>query len=44
MTATSQFLRGDRPLSEWDAYVEELRSAGMDEYVATINEAAGVSS
>ena len=44
MTATSQFLRGDRPLSDWDAYVEELRAAGMDEYVATINEAAGTAS
>lgn len=44
MTATAQFLKGDRPLSEWDAYVEELRGAGMDELVATMNEAAGVSS
>ena len=26
------------------AAAEELRAAGMDEYVATINEAAGVSS
>ena len=43
MTASAQFLRGDRPLSDWDAYVEELRAAGMDDYVATINEAAGVS-
>lgn len=41
MTATSQFLRGDRPLSDWDAFIDELRAAGMDDYVAIINEAAG---
>jgi putative aldouronate transport system substrate-binding protein len=42
MTATSQFLLGDRPLDEWDAYVAELESAGMQTYVDTVNQAAGV--
>ncbi|MER7797551.1 extracellular solute-binding protein [Microbacterium sp. NPDC096154] len=40
MTATAQFIKGDRSLDEWDAYVEELRGLGMDDYVATMNEAA----
>lgn len=40
MTATAQFISGDRPLDEWDAYVEELRAIGMDGFVETINEAA----
>jgi putative aldouronate transport system substrate-binding protein len=42
MTATSQFILGDRSLDEWDAYVAELESAGMQTYVDTVNEAAGV--
>jgi putative aldouronate transport system substrate-binding protein len=42
MTSTSQFLLGERPLDEWDAYVAELESAGMQTYVDTVNEAAGV--
>ena len=41
-TATAQFIKGDRPLSEWDDYVAELQGLGMDEYVDTMNEAAGV--
>jgi putative aldouronate transport system substrate-binding protein len=41
MTATSQFILGDRPLDEWDAYVAELESAGMSTYVDTVNQAAG---
>ncbi|WP_221584698.1 extracellular solute-binding protein [Microbacterium sp. G2-8] len=44
MTATAQFIKGDRPLDEWDAYIEELRATGMDEFVATVNEAAGTGS
>lgn len=44
MTATAQFIKGDRPLDEWDAYIEELRAIGMDEFVATINDAAGTGS
>lgn len=43
MTATAQFMLGDRPLAEWDAYVAELENAGMQTYVDTVNEAAGVS-
>jgi putative aldouronate transport system substrate-binding protein len=42
MTATSQFLLGERPMDEWDAYVAELESAGMQTYVDTVNEAAGI--
>lgn len=42
MTATSQFLLGDRPLDEWDTYVTELENAGMQTYVDTVNEAAGL--
>lgn len=41
-TATAQFIKGDRSLDDWDAYVAELQGLGMDEYVATMNEAAGV--
>lgn len=43
MTATARFLKGDRPLSDWDAYVAELEGVGMDRYVEIVNEAAGVS-
>ncbi|MFP3714176.1 extracellular solute-binding protein [Puerhibacterium sp. TATVAM-FAB25] len=42
MTATAQFILGDRPISEWDAYVAELEGAGMDRYVELVNQAAGV--
>lgn len=42
MTATAQFILGERPLDEWDAYVAELESAGMSTYVDTVNQAAGV--
>ena len=41
-TATAQFIKGDRDLADWDAYVTELQGLGMDDYVATMNEAAGV--
>lgn len=36
-TATLQFILGDRDLSEWDAYVSELKAAGMDGYVDLID-------
>lgn len=42
MTATAQFIRGDRSLAEWDDYVAQLEEAGMDRYVEVMNEAAGV--
>ena len=42
MTASSQFILGDRSMDEWDAYVAELEAAGMPTYVTTVNEAAGV--
>ena len=42
MTATSQFILGDRSLDEWDAYVAEVESAGAQTYVDTVNQAAGV--
>jgi len=40
MTATAQFILGDRPLEEWDAYVAELEAAGMPRYVELVNDAA----
>ena len=40
MQNTAQFLLGQRPLSEWDAYVSELEGAGMSDYVDLVNEAA----
>jgi putative aldouronate transport system substrate-binding protein len=40
MTNTAQFLLGDRPMSEWDAYVAELDGAGMGQYVELVNGAA----
>jgi putative aldouronate transport system substrate-binding protein len=40
MTNTAQFLLGDRPMSEWDAYVAELEGAGMGQYVEIVNGAA----
>lgn len=36
---TAAFITGDRPLSEWDAYVQELKNAHMDEYVDMLNKA-----
>ena len=41
MTASAQFILGDRPLDEWDTYVTELENAGLQTYVDTVNEAAG---
>ncbi|WP_233275937.1 extracellular solute-binding protein [Isoptericola variabilis] len=34
---TAAFIVGDRPLSEWDAYVAELEGAGMQDYVDLAN-------
>ena len=36
-TATLQFIIGDRPLEEWDAYVAQLQGQGLDQYVDLIN-------
>jgi putative aldouronate transport system substrate-binding protein len=36
---TTAFITGQRDLSEWDAYVDELRGAGMDDFVAIYNDA-----
>jgi putative aldouronate transport system substrate-binding protein len=36
---TLKFILGQRPLSEWNAYVSELKGINMDQYVATVNDA-----
>ncbi|GLY97557.1 extracellular solute-binding protein [Actinoplanes sp. NBRC 103695] len=36
---TLRFALGQRPLSEWDAYVAELRTKNMDQYVDLVNKA-----
>jgi putative aldouronate transport system substrate-binding protein len=36
---TLRFILGQRPLSEWDAYVQELRGKNMDKYLETTNKA-----
>jgi putative aldouronate transport system substrate-binding protein len=36
---TLKFILGQRPFSEWDAYVGELQGVNMDQYIDTINEA-----
>ncbi|WP_010677921.1 ABC transporter substrate-binding protein [Bacillus timonensis] len=36
-TSTLQFILGDRDLSEWDAYVAELKSKGMDKFLEIVN-------
>ena len=36
---TTRFILGQRPLSEWDAYVSELDSLGMSQYLDVVNEA-----
>jgi putative aldouronate transport system substrate-binding protein len=36
---TLKFILGQRPLSEWDAYVAELKGKGLDQYVGTLNKA-----
>lgn len=37
-TATFEFILGERNMSEWDDYVQELESMGMQEYVDLANE------
>jgi putative aldouronate transport system substrate-binding protein len=34
-----KFALGQRPLSEWDAYVNELKSKNMQQYIDLVNEA-----
>jgi putative aldouronate transport system substrate-binding protein len=36
---TLQFILGKRPLSQWDAYVSELRGKNMDQFVDVVNKA-----
>ena len=36
---TTRFILGQRPLSEWDAYVAELDGLGMSQYLDVVNEA-----
>lgn len=36
-TATLEFILGQRPLSEWDAYVAQLEGQGLQTYVDLIN-------
>jgi putative aldouronate transport system substrate-binding protein len=36
---TLRFILGQRPLSEWDAYVAELRGKNMDRYIDLVNKA-----
>ena len=36
---TLQFVLGQRPLSEWDAYVTELKGKNMDAYIELVNKA-----
>jgi putative aldouronate transport system substrate-binding protein len=36
---TLQFILGKRPLSQWDAYVSELKGKNMDQYVDVVNKA-----
>ena len=38
-TATAQFILGQRDFDEWDSYVAELESAGLQDFVETQNEA-----
>lgn len=38
-TATAQFILGQRDMEEWDAFVAELESSGMAEFVDLHNEA-----
>ena len=36
---TLKFILGTRPLSEWDAYVGELKGKNMTRYVEVVNTA-----
>jgi len=33
----SKFILGERPLEEWDMYVQEMKSLGLDEYLDMLN-------
>ncbi|QEO10740.1 extracellular solute-binding protein [Protaetiibacter larvae] len=37
--ATAQFITGQRPLSEWDAYVSELEGLNLQQYIDLVNSA-----
>lgn len=37
-TSTYQFILGDRDVNDWDAYISELESQGMQDYVDLANE------
>jgi putative aldouronate transport system substrate-binding protein len=39
MQQSLKFALGQRPLSEWDAYVNELKSKNMQQYIDLVNEA-----
>jgi putative aldouronate transport system substrate-binding protein len=36
---TLKFILGQRPLADWNAYLAELKSKGLDQYVDTLNKA-----
>jgi putative aldouronate transport system substrate-binding protein len=36
---TLKFILGQRPLGDWNAYLAELKSKGLDQYVDTLNKA-----
>ena len=36
---TAKFILGQRPLSEWDAYLAELKTKNMDQYMDVVNKA-----
>lgn len=36
---TAKFILGTRPLSDWNAYVSELKAKGMDKYLDMVNKA-----
>jgi putative aldouronate transport system substrate-binding protein len=36
---TLKFILGQRPLSQWDSYVNELKGMNMDKYVTAVNDA-----
>ena len=36
---TLKFILGQRPLSEWDAYVSELKAKNSQQYIDLVNKA-----
>lgn len=38
-TETLKFITGERPLSQWNQYVQQLKAKGMDQYVKIANQA-----